>query len=134
MSLSSGSRISPLKQAIGLGPSGSGTSQWWKQGWTAFLLIPLTLWFLAECLRHMSLGTPWVFLSNPFNATLMLLFLAAAFYHLWLGLESVVDDYVHRAATHLFTLIALRFFCLLGFGMSALATLSIALGGLTYDA
>src|SRR5690625_1623760 len=90
-------RISPLHRASGLGSAKSGVSHWWLQRLTAVALIPLVLWLVAALIhlagsdhRHF---IDW--LSSPTTAVLMVLLLIALFRHTVLGLQVVIEDYVH---------------------------------------
>src|SRR5579863_1307454 len=88
---------SPLGRALGLGSTKRGVEHWWVQRVTAVALIPLSLWFVAALLRQMGGGLASVhhWLGRPVPAILMVLFLITTFYHAALGLEVVIEDYVH---------------------------------------
>ncbi|MGB7754460.1 MAG: succinate dehydrogenase, hydrophobic membrane anchor protein [Salinisphaera sp.] len=101
---------SSLAQARGLGSAKSGTGHFWAQRVSAVALVPLTLWFVA-CLASQfgasySSVTDW--LSSPFQASLLAIYLAAIFYHSQLGLQTIVEDYIHNEAVKLATLISLQ--------------------------
>jgi len=93
-------RRTPLARARGLGSAHAGVGHWWRQRLTAAALVPLGLW-LAVALVRLS-GAPHAtvqaWLAAPWNAIAMLLLLAVAALHLALGLQVVVEDYVHRKA------------------------------------
>lgn len=101
---------SSLAHARGLGSAKTGVGHWWAQRVSAVALVPLTLWFVA-CLAsqlgadHASV-TAW--LSSPIQASLLALYLAAIFYHSQLGLQVVVEDYVHNESAKMAALIALQ--------------------------
>jgi len=87
----------PLGKVLGRGSAGEGTSHWWVQRVTALALIPLTLWFAASILgkplqshEAMSgwLGRPWV-------AVFTILLAISLAWHSWLGVQVVIEDYVH---------------------------------------
>ena len=89
---------SSLASARGLGSAKTGVSHWWTQRVSAVALVPLTLWFVA-CLASQlgadySSVTDW--LSSPLQASLLAIYLAAIFYHSQLGLQVVVEDYIHH--------------------------------------
>ncbi|RAZ77027.1 succinate dehydrogenase, hydrophobic membrane anchor protein [Mesorhizobium atlanticum] len=90
-----------------------GARHWLWERATALALIPLTIWFLASIIAHSSSGygefVAW--LTNPLSMVLMVLLLAALFYHIALGFQVVVDDYVHSARKPL-VLMAVRLGCL----------------------
>jgi succinate dehydrogenase / fumarate reductase, membrane anchor subunit len=88
---------SPLSRAIGLGSAKSGVERWWAERLSAIALVPLTLWFLAAVIAHSSGGyaqfIAWL-KELPANV-LMVLLLIALFHHSALGLQVIVEDYVH---------------------------------------
>jgi succinate dehydrogenase / fumarate reductase membrane anchor subunit len=74
-----------------------GARHWWRERLTAIALIPLTLWFLASIVAH-SAGDYGAFvgwLRSPVSAAMVVLLLVTSFYHVSLGLQVIVDDYVH---------------------------------------
>lgn len=87
----------PLGKVLGRGSAGEGVSHWWVQRVTALALIPLTAWFTFGVLRHSLqsyegmrewLGQPWV-------AVPTILLIVTLAWHSKLGIEVVVEDYVH---------------------------------------
>lgn len=101
---------SSLAQARGLGSAKAGVAHWWAQRVSAVALVPLTLWFVA-CLASQlgadySSVTDW--LSSPLQASLLSIYLAAIFYHSQLGLQVVIEDYVHIESVKIASLIALQ--------------------------
>src|SRR5438309_1963019 len=106
---------SPLGRAVGLGSAKEGVGHWWQQRLTAIALVPLGLWFVASLLAHIGGGyeqaVAW--LGSPFPAILMIVLIAATFYHAVLGMQVVVEDYVHREWVKLGALIVLRLASLL---------------------
>jgi len=88
---------SPLAQAIGLGSAKGGVRPWKAERVTAIALLPVTLWFVGSMIAHTgsdySSFAAW--LGTPFATICMILLLIALFYHSALGLEVVVEDYVH---------------------------------------
>jgi succinate dehydrogenase / fumarate reductase, membrane anchor subunit len=82
---------------MGLGSAKSGVEQWWAERVSAVALVPLTLWFMASIIAHT--GSNYVdfvmWLRTPTIMILMILLVIALFYHAALGLEVVIDDYVH---------------------------------------
>jgi succinate dehydrogenase / fumarate reductase membrane anchor subunit len=103
---------SPLGRAFGLGSAKDGVEQWWLERVTAIALVPLTLWFVASIVVHMNsdYATAIAWLRTPFDTTLMVLLLAALFWHTALGLQVVIEDYIH-SRLKLPLLIAMRFGC-----------------------
>jgi succinate dehydrogenase / fumarate reductase, membrane anchor subunit len=121
---------SPLSRAIGLGSAKEGVEHWWRQRTTALLLVPLTLWFVVSVIGLVGAGrqafAAW--LHNPIWAVLMVLLIAATFYHAALGLQVVIEDYVHREGLKLAALIVMRLLCILFVLRGVLAVLKLALG------
>jgi succinate dehydrogenase / fumarate reductase membrane anchor subunit len=101
----------PLHRVQGLGASHSGTGHFWRQRVTAVALVPLGLWFafavlgLAGATEVTTLG----FLAHPWNAILMAAFTVTLLYHMALGLQEVIDDYVHTPGLKIVSLLAMRF-------------------------
>jgi len=88
---------SPLGRARGLGSARAGSHHWWVQRLTAVALIPLTLWFIfsAILLTGATQEAMVAWLSAPHRLALMLALILATFHHLQLGLQVVIEDYVH---------------------------------------
>ena len=119
----------PLSRATGLGSARSGTIHFWRQRMSAVALAPLSIWFVFSTLSLVggNLAEVLVFLGEPINAILMLLFLFAALYHMTLGIQVVIEDYVHSEGLKLLFLMFNRFFAL-GVGcVAGFALLKIAL-------
>ncbi len=88
---------SPLGRALGLGSAKEGVAHWWAQRVSAVALIPLSLWFVAAliALTGADRATLAARLHAPFPAIVIVLLLIATFYHMYLGIQVVVEDYVH---------------------------------------
>ena len=88
---------SPLGQALGLGSAKEGVAHWWAQRISAVALIPLILWFVTAlvALTGAEHGTVVAWLHAPFPAIVTVLMLIAVFYHMSLGVQVVIEDYVH---------------------------------------
>ncbi len=88
---------SPLGRARGMGSTHRGSAHWWVQRLTAIALVPLGLWFVFSVIGLAGAGrdqmTAWI--GSPISLSLMLALIAATFYHMWLGLQVVIEDYVH---------------------------------------
>jgi succinate dehydrogenase / fumarate reductase membrane anchor subunit len=87
----------PLGRVLGRGSAGDGVGHWWIQRVTSVALIPLTLWFVIALLTHPLqsyegmrgwLGQPWV-------AVPTILLIVTLAWHSKLGVQVVVEDYVH---------------------------------------
>ncbi len=121
---------SPLGRALGLGSAKDGIQQWWLERVTALALVPLTIWFAASLVAH--IGSDYVifiaWLRTPIVTILMVLLLTALFYHTALGLQVVIEDYVH-SGMKIPTLIGIRFGCFALAVAGIFATLRVAFGG-----
>jgi succinate dehydrogenase / fumarate reductase membrane anchor subunit len=120
----------PLARAIGLGFAKEGVGLWWAERVSAVALVPLTLWFVASIIAHTGsdYATFIVWLKMPLTAILVILLLIALFYHTALGLQVVIEDYVHSGAKFA-AVIAVRLGCFALAIAGALATLRIAFSG-----
>ncbi len=90
---------SPLGKFLGHGSAKQGTEHWWAQKLTAVALVPLTLWFVLA-VPGLDFADPvavrgWI--GQPGNAIPLILLVIAGLYHSLLGLQVVVEDYVHGA-------------------------------------
>jgi succinate dehydrogenase / fumarate reductase membrane anchor subunit len=103
-------RRSDLARARGLGSAKEGVQHWWLQRLTALALVPLSLWFVASvvCMAGATRAELIGWLSSPFSAGLLLLCLLATFWHAILGLQVVVEDYVHSEGAKLVWLLAIK--------------------------
>lgn len=124
----------PLKTRLatvrGLGSAKNGTHHWWGQRVTAVALVPLTLWFVYSVitLSGAGYGTVAGWLAQPWNTVLMLLLIAATFHHLQLGLQVVIEDYIHTEFTKLATILFVKFASAVLAVACGYAVLKIALG------
>jgi succinate dehydrogenase / fumarate reductase, membrane anchor subunit len=121
---------SPLGRAIGLGSAKEGVEHWWAQRTTAIALVPLSLWFVSAVIGLVGadLETVQNWVARPVPAILLVLLLIALFYHTSLGLQVVIEDYVHAELAKLGLLVAVRLLCF-GFAVAGIfAVLGIALG------
>lgn len=120
----------PLKDVRGLGSAKEGTHHFIVQRLTAIALIPLTCWFLyfVVALMHADYLTATDAVAKPWNAMLLIAFLVAMFWHAQLGMQVVIEDYVHSHGLALTAQIAVRFICILGALASVFAVVRIALG------
>jgi succinate dehydrogenase / fumarate reductase membrane anchor subunit len=120
----------PLARAMGLGSAKEGVGAWWAERVSAVALVPLALWFAASIIAHTGsdYATFIVWLRTPLAAILMILLLIALFYHTALGLQVVIEDYVHSAAKFA-VVIAVRLGCCALATAGVVAILRIALSG-----
>jgi succinate dehydrogenase / fumarate reductase membrane anchor subunit len=103
----------PMSRVIGLGSAKDGVEHWWDQRLTAIAMIPLTL--LAIFPLAGAIGSDWATVratyADPFNAIVMILFVIVTFRHLQLGLQVVIEDYVHGEPWRTGALLANKAFC-----------------------
>ena len=105
---------SPLRRAQGLGSAGAGMEHWLMQRVTAVALIPLSLWFVALLIAltgsHYNVVIAW--LRAPVVTILMVLLLIMLCQHMALGLQVVIEDYVHSDRVKIPAVVAIRYACL----------------------
>jgi len=118
---------SPLAQAIGLGSAKEGVGAWWAERVSAVALVPLTLWFVASIIAHSGsdYATFIAWLRAPLTTVLMVLLLIALFHHTALGLQVVIEDYVHSGVKFA-AVIGVRLGCFAFAVAGVFATLRIA--------
>lgn len=121
----------PMARARGLGSAHTGLSHWMGQKVTALANIPLVLWvvwsFTSLAGAGASISDVYGFFAQTHNAVLMLLFLTSAFYHVALGLQVVVEDYVHCAVGKPAMLIGIKLAAAALYVVSVFSVLKIAL-------
>lgn len=121
----------PLGRAIGLGSAKEGVNHWWAQRVTAVALILLGLWFAISlvALAGADHAAVVAWLKGPIHAVIMLLVLIATFYHAALGLQVVIEDYVHAELQKIAAILAVRLICFALAAAGIFAVLRIAFGG-----
>ena len=122
---------SPFDRPQGLGTARAGAGHWWMQRITAVALVPLTLWIAASLFAraHGGYSAFILWLRTPFTTVLMVLLLIALFYHTSLGLQVVVEDYVHTERMKISAIAVIQLGCFALAVAGIIATLRIALGG-----
>jgi len=120
----------PLARARGHGSAREGVRHWAAQRATAVFLIFLTGWlcyamFSLAGADYMAVQT---FVANPFNATLLILLVITLLYHAMLGVQVVIEDYVHHPAAELVLHFLTRAGAWLGMALGIVNVLKIALG------
>jgi succinate dehydrogenase / fumarate reductase membrane anchor subunit len=125
-------RRSSLGQVRGLGAAKTGASFFWWQRISGLALVPLALWFVASVIALAGADyqhfRAWI--GVPGNATLMVLTVFAVFYHAQLGLQVVIEDYLHKPAAKFALLILVKFVAVVSALFSAVAVCRVAfLGG-----
>lgn len=120
-----------IKRAVGLGSARTGVTHWWAQRVTAVALIPLSLWFTAAMTRLAGTGydalADW--LEAPLTAILMVLLLLGLFYHLALGLQVIIEDYVHSSRVKLAAVVVVQLVCSALAVAGVVSVVRIALSG-----
>lgn len=103
-------RRTPLGRAKGLGSAKSGLHHWWAERVTSVALIPLTLWFVFSVLAlagHSQADVAhWA--GQPLVAVLLIAFIIASFHHAQLGLQAVLEDYLHDEGQRLIWMMAMK--------------------------
>lgn len=120
----------PLARARGLGAAGSGSHHWTMQRLTAIALLFTTPWFLGVLVgvAGADIAAAREVIAQPWNAVLMLVFVGALFWHAQLGLQVVIEDYVHLPWLETTLQLLVRFACLLGALLALIAVGRIAFG------
>jgi succinate dehydrogenase / fumarate reductase membrane anchor subunit len=121
----------PLSRALGLGSAKHGAGHWISERISSIALVPLTIWIAYSVLRLASgdytLAVHWV--SDPLNATLLVLTFAIAFSHMHAGMRVVVEDYIHKTLTKSALLILNLFVCGLAGALAIVSILKVAFAG-----
>ena len=113
-----------LARVRGLGSAKEGSHHWWMQRLTAIALIPLTVWFAISIIGIVGADHAAVvnWFSSPVISIFMILFVSTMVYHSTLGVQVVIEDYIHKERWKFGLLIALKF---LGITLGVVAVLSI---------
>lgn len=120
----------PLARVRGMGSSGGGVHHWRSQRYSSLVILLLTPWLLwmGVSLAGADYATARAALAMPFNAGMSILLAGAVFHHTQLGLQVVIEDYVHPAGLEFTLLILVRLACLVAFLISAMAALKLSVG------
>jgi succinate dehydrogenase / fumarate reductase membrane anchor subunit len=120
----------PLGRVLGLGTAKDGTDHWWGQRVSGVALVILGLWFVGSINGLPSLDHDVVsaFVASPLNTVLLSLLCLVVAYHSYLGVQVVIEDYVHAHGVKIGSLVLSRFAHVLVAVMSVYAILRIGLG------
>ncbi len=121
----------PLGEVRGLGSAKEGGRHWWLERLVSIATLFLFIWFAVSLWRlpDLAWGTVTDWLRGTFAAVPMLLRIATAFWHLKMGLQAVVEDYVHEEGDRFFWLLVINFATIFGAALAAFAVLKIAFTG-----
>ncbi|WP_105385625.1 succinate dehydrogenase, hydrophobic membrane anchor protein [Neorhizobium alkalisoli] len=121
----------PLGKVRGLGSAKSGTEHFWRVRTTSVALVPLLIFYIVFLIIYA--GKPYAevvgALANPFVATINALTVIASIVHMRLGMEEIIQDYIHSEFLKLTLLVLNAFFSLLVGGLCLFAVLKIAFAG-----
>lgn len=119
----------PLKRARNIGSGKSGTGHWWWQRVTAILLALLAPWLVGLLVSFVGVdgGLVRATVARPWNAIAFAAFAIAAFWHAKLGVQVVIEDYVHTRWMEITLQLLVTFACALGALASLYAIARIAL-------
>ncbi len=121
---------SPLGKVLGKGSAKEGVHHWWVQRLTSLALVPLTVWFVVSLLSLPSLEHVTVvsWMAHSWTALFLILFILVATWHSQLGVQVVVEDYVHGGVKTL-TLVVITFIHAVVAAAGVFAVLKVAFGG-----
>ena len=122
---------SALSRVRGLGSAKNGTQHWWMQRVTAVALVPLVIWFAIALIgltgAPYDVATAWM--RSPFNAIMMVLLIIATFHHMQLGLQVVIEDYIHNEGLKVLLMMGQKLITFALAIAAGFAVLKIAFGG-----
>jgi succinate dehydrogenase / fumarate reductase membrane anchor subunit len=122
----------PLRQVLGLGSAKSGVHHWWLQRLTSIALVPLTIWFVVSllCLPAFDHATVVAWISHALTALLLVLLVLTSAWHSRLGIQVIIEDYVHTsgARTLLLVLVGFAHVFLAAAGVFAIVRVAVGKG------
>ncbi|HXF07715.1 MAG TPA: succinate dehydrogenase, hydrophobic membrane anchor protein [Candidatus Acidoferrales bacterium] len=120
----------PLSRANHLGSAHEGAHHWWRQRMTGLALVPLLLWLVGSLVAMTGADyvTMRAWVARPDVTLGLVALLIALFYHAQLGLQVILEDYVHAEGLKLAALIAVRAACFLLGLLGVISVLRIAFG------
>ena len=120
----------PLGRVLGLGTAREGTEHWWAQRVSAVALLLLGAWFVIAIVMLDSLdhGAAVAFVGAPWNSVLLTLLSVMLAYHSYLGVQVVVEDYVHAPGIKVVSLMLSKFAHILVAVAAVYAVLRVGIG------
>jgi succinate dehydrogenase / fumarate reductase membrane anchor subunit len=120
-----------LGRVRGLGSAKSGTHHWWMQRVTAAANLILMLWFVVSIVRLPIIDHQAVvlWLKSPLVAVPLILLVVSVFWHLRLGLQTFIEDYVHEEGNKIAVLLLLNAYAFVCGALCVFSILKIAFGG-----
>jgi succinate dehydrogenase / fumarate reductase membrane anchor subunit len=121
----------PIKRVRGLGSAHHGAHHWLVQRFTAIGNLVLSIWLIASIigLPDLSYATVSKWLAQPVSATAMILLVISMFWHARLGLQVLIEDYLHNSGTKFAALAALNLTVIGGGAFAIFSVASLAFGG-----
>jgi succinate dehydrogenase / fumarate reductase membrane anchor subunit len=121
----------PLGAVRGLGSAREGAENWWHERMSSIATLLLSIWLLVSLLRLPSLDYAIVaeWLSSTINAAAMLLLVVSTFWHIRLGMQVIIEDYVHEEGNKTFSLLLLNFAVAAAVAIAVVAIFKLAAGG-----
>jgi succinate dehydrogenase / fumarate reductase membrane anchor subunit len=128
--MAAGKMSTPLARVRGLGAAKSGTEHFWLQRLTAVANVPLTIAFVVIVVALLGRNHAWVaqILGSPLVAITMLLFIVSVTAHMRIGMQAIIEDYVHEEPMRLILLMANTFFTFAVALASAYGILKLSFG------
>jgi succinate dehydrogenase / fumarate reductase membrane anchor subunit len=122
--------VTPMRRVRGLGAARSGTGQFWHQRITSVAAVPLTIALIIIVMALMGRSHAAVvqILGSPLVAILMLLFILNTAYHMWIGMQEIILDYVHDELLKVLSLLGNTFFVFAVALASVFAILKLSFG------
>ncbi len=120
----------PLSKVKGLGAAKEGVSHWWNQRLTSIALIPLALWFSFSIalIAVADYATVISWIASPFTTSLMILSICIGFYHGYLGLQVIIEDYISHEPLKITMLIGIGLLAILFATLGVVSLLKISFG------